>query len=261
MVSRHVISAVLLWALLTAVGEATIFLDWFPTVGSQEAEDFDRIFLILVGMGTPVFAFVIAVLAYSMLRFRGTDPSQMGATFVGKGAGPKVWVGLTSALALLVMIYPGMTGLATLNKERTGNGWGEYDAELVVHARGFQWFWQFEYPESGIKIQGADKELVLPVDTVIRFDVDSGNDEIEDVLHSFWIPAFRMKIDAVPGRTTFFTVKPTKIGSFGTDSAFRVQCAELCGLDHSGMVYPVRVVSQEDFRAWVDGQTAAAKGQ
>ncbi|MBK6320036.1 MAG: cytochrome c oxidase subunit II [Dehalococcoidia bacterium] len=254
--TRHVVSAVLLWALLTAVGEATIFLDWFPTVGSHEAEDFDRIFLILVAMGTPVFAFVIAVLAYAMLNFRSNDREETGATFLGVGTGPRVWVGLTAALAVFVMIFPGMTGLAALNKERSGNGWGEYDAELVVHAIGYQWFWEFEYPESGISVKGAGNELVLPVDTVIRFDVDAA-----DVLHSYWIPAFRMKIDAVPGRTTFFTVKPTTEGNFNDDTAFRVQCAELCGLDHSGMQFPVRVVSQQEFKDWVDSKTVAAKGQ
>jgi cytochrome c oxidase subunit 2 len=256
LVSRHVISAVLLWVVLTAVGEATVFLDWFPTVGSHEAEDFDEIFLILVAMGTPVFAFVIAVIAYAVLNFRSKGPEETGATFLGVGTGPRVWVGITSALALLVMIYPGMTGLAALSKERTGNGWGEYDAELVVHATGYQWFWQFEYPESGVKVQGAGNELVLPVDTVIRFDVDAA-----DVIHSFWIPAFRLKIDALPGRTTFMTVKPTELGSYNEDAAYRIQCAELCGLDHSGMLFPVKVVSQDEFKEWVNSQTAAAKGQ
>ncbi len=86
--SRHVISAVLLWVVLTAVGEATVFLDWFPTVGSHEAEDFDEIFLILVAMGTPVFAFVIAVIAYAVLNFRSKGPEETGATFLGVGTGP-----------------------------------------------------------------------------------------------------------------------------------------------------------------------------
>jgi len=245
-----------LWAFLTAAGEASLFLDWFPSVGSHEAEDFDRIFLILLAMGFPVFAFVVAVLVYSLLQFKTDNRAETGATFLGTGAGPKAWVGVTSALALLVMIYPGMTGLAVLNKEPSGNGWGEYDAELVVHVTGYRWSWEFLYPESGIKLIGGAEPVVLPVDTTIRFDVDSG-----DVVHSLWIPAFRMKIDAIPGRTTFMTVKPTDEGVFDEDAAFRAQCAELCGLDHSGMVTPIQVVSQEAFLQWVDSHTKAAEAR
>lgn len=251
--ARHVISAVLLWAALTAVGEASLFLDWFPVVGAHEAEDFDRIFLILIAMGMPVFAFVVAVLMYSMLQFRVDGPTEGGATFMGKGTAPRVWVGITSALAITVMIFPGMTGLAKLSKEPEKGGWGEYEADLVIHATGLRWFWQFEYPESGITLRGTADEVVLPVDTKIRFDVDSG-----DVIHSLWIPAFRLKIDALPGRTTFFTVKTTEIGDYEQSAAFRAQCAELCGMDHAGMVSKIRVVSQEDFRTWVDSQ---AKGE
>ncbi|MGE0600701.1 MAG: cytochrome c oxidase subunit II [Dehalococcoidia bacterium] len=255
--SRHVISAVLLWAFLTGVGEATILLNWFPSVGSHEAEDFDQIFRILLAMGFPVFTFVIAVLVYSILEFRTRGPEDAPARFLAGSIGPGTWLVLTSLLAFTVMIFPGLTGLGALTKERTGNGWGDYDAQLVIHATGYQWSWKFEYPQSGIQIQGSQNELVLPVNTVIRFDVDSA-----DVVHSLWVPAFRMKIDAIPGRTTFMTVKPTELGHYDADAAFRVQCAELCGLDHSGMFSPIRVVTVEDFRDWVDSQTAAtAKGQ
>jgi len=256
-VARHVVSAALLWVFLTALGEASIFLDWFPSVGASEAEDFDRIFLVLLAMGFPVFAFVVAVLVYSMLEFKTKDPGETGATFVGRGLAPRVWIAITSALALLVMIYPGMTGLAELSKESGEGGWGEHDAELVVQVTGFRWAWKFDYPESGISLLGAQEELVLPAETVVRFDINS-----EDVVHSFWIPAFRMKIDAIPGRTTFFTVETKEPGSYDTSTVFRAQCAELCGLDHSGMVTRVRVVTQEEFRDWVDSQTtAAARGQ
>ncbi|MCS7295733.1 MAG: cytochrome c oxidase subunit II, partial [Dehalococcoidia bacterium] len=77
-----------------------------------------------------------------------------------------------------------------------------------------------------------------------------------DVVHSFWIPAFRMKIDAIPGRTTYMVVRPVVTGSFDDDQAFRVQCAELCGLDHAKMWLPVRVVEREEFEAWVQQMKA-----
>ena len=105
-----------------------------------------------------------------------------------------------------------------------------------------QWAWSFTYPDQG-GITGA--ELVLPVDTHVRFDVIS-----VDVLHSFWIPAFRTKIDAVPGLITELHANITKTGNSRDDVNFRVQCAELCGRDHSIMQPPGRVVEREECNAW-----------
>jgi len=78
------------------------------------------------------------------------------------------------------------------------------------------------------------------------------------VLHGFWIPSFLLKVDAVPGITTKLTLKPTEIGSYDTDPNLRVQCSQLCGLSHSRMMLPVRVVSREDYDKWVTEQTGAA---
>jgi cytochrome c oxidase subunit 2 len=254
-VSRHLVSAVALWVALTAIGETTVLLDWFPVPGSIEAQDFDHIFRILLIMGFPVFAFVVAVVLYSMLQFRTSDPAETGATFSGKGAIPRVWLVVTSGLAVLVMIFPGLTGLAKLQSDPRGYGWGSEEAEMTVNVSGFRWNWSFEYAGTGVQLFGPSGELVLPVNREVRFEVQS-----EDVVHSFWIPAFRMKIDAIPGRTTFITVKPTELGSFQEDSAYRIQCAELCGLDHSGMTVHVRVVTDDEFQDWLASQQKQARG-
>ena len=95
---------------------------------------------------------------------------------------------------------------------------------------------------------------MLPVDTRIKFEITS-----RDVLHSFWIPAFRMKIDAVPGRVTEFYVTPNRTGSLTDVSGLRAQCAELCGVGHSQMSLPVRVVDQGEFEALM--ATVEASGQ
>jgi cytochrome c oxidase subunit 2 len=146
------------------------------------------------------------------------------------------------------MIYPGLTGLAELQDAKRAYGWGERDADMVIKATGFKWQWVFEYPDGTQVSVAAGKELVLPVDTSIRFDVEAA-----DVIHSLWIPAFRMKIDAIPGRTTYMTVKPTKVGAYETDQAYRVQCTELCGLDHAKMLFPIRVVSEAEYESWLAG--------
>lgn len=245
---RHLITAGLLWVVLTAVGELLVVADLYPTVGSDEAQDFDDIFRFLLLLGVPVMTFVFATLIYAGLTFRirTAVPTEDGPVMRGHGWFPRAWLAVTSSLAIFVMVYPGLTGLAKLQSDKRAYGWGERDAEMVIKATGFKWQWLFEYPDGTQVSVAAGKELVLPNETSIRFDVNS-----LDVLHSLWIPAFRLKIDAVPGRTTFMTVKPRALGEYQTDDAYRVQCAELCGLDHAAMRFPIRVVEPAEFESWL----------
>jgi cytochrome c oxidase subunit 2 len=87
--------------------------------------------------------------------------------------------------------------------------------------------------------------MVLPVDRVVRFELTS-----DDVIHAFWVPAFLYKHDAIPGRTFEFDVTPTEMGTF------QGHCAEFCGLNHAYMNFQVRVVSDEEFDAWVRQEAA-----
>lgn len=255
--NKHIATTFFIWLVLTAAGYTLVIANLYPTVGSSEAEDFDRIFRILLIMGVPVFAFVIATVAYAMMGFRQKgNPETDGPPMHGRGMAPPIWLAITGGLAILTMIFPGLTGLSKLQSDKTGYGWGAEQAELEIKVTGFRWAWSLEYPQQAITLVGTKEELVLPVDTHIKFTVNS-----TDVLHSFWIPAFRMKIDAVPGRTTFVTVKPTELGDYASDSSYRLQCAELCGLDHSTMRFPVKVVSREDFNAWVRSKKSQAGGQ
>lgn len=244
--TKHLIPAAVLWAVLTAVGETLLLVDLFPTVGSFEADDFDKIFNFLLLLGIPVFAFVIAAIVYSMYAFRSADGTDMGATIRGNGWFPRIWVIVTGALAAFIMVYPGMTGLRELQSDRGAYGWGDTEAQLELEAVGAQFNWTFTYPDGTRVDITKGKELVLPVDTTVKFNINS-----VDVIHSLWIPAFRMKIDAIPGRTTFMTVEPKVTGSYAEDQSFRVQCAELCGLDHSVMMFPIRVVERAEFDSWL----------
>lgn len=245
---RHLITAGLLWVVLTAVGELLVVADLYPTVGSHEAQESDDIFRFLLILGVPVMTFVFATLIYAALQFRirTAVPTEDGPVMHGRGWVPRAWLAVTGSLAIFVMIYPGLTGLAELQSDKRAYGWGDRDAELVIKASAFKWQWLFEYPDGTQVSLATGRELVLPNETSIRFDVQS-----LDVVHSLWIPAFRLKIDAMPGRTTFMTVKPHKLGEYATDQAYRVQCAELCGLDHSTMMFPVRVVEPEEFEQWL----------
>lgn len=115
--------------------------------------------------------------------------------------------------------------------------------QVVVNVTGFRWSWRFDYPQLGISVIGERErppEFVLPVAQTTRLNVTS-----VDVDHSFWVPDFLFKRDAIPGLRNVFAWTPTKVGTF------RGECGEFCGLDHANMSFRVRVVSDVDFARWV----------
>ncbi|EAQ33986.1 cytochrome c oxidase, subunit II, partial [Nitrobacter sp. Nb-311A] len=127
-------------------------------------------------------------------------------------------------------------------------------ADLTVKAVGKQWYWSYAYPDNGKfeydslmshdkqpRMLAVDNELVVPVNKVVRVQVTGA-----DVIHSFGVPAFGIKVDAIPGRLNETWFKATKTGMFYG------QCSELCGRDHAFMPIAVRVVSDQDFAAWVE---------
>ncbi|HEV3500005.1 MAG TPA: cytochrome c oxidase subunit II [Bradyrhizobium sp.] len=127
-------------------------------------------------------------------------------------------------------------------------------ADLTVKATGKQWYWSYAYPDNGKfefdslmaqdkqpRLLGVDNEMVVPLNKVIRVQTTGA-----DVIHSFAVPAFGIKIDAIPGRLNETWFKATKLGMFYG------QCSELCGKDHAFMPIAVRVVNDQDFATWVE---------
>ena len=128
-------------------------------------------------------------------------------------------------------------------------------ADLTIKATGKQWYWSYAYPDNGKfefdsllaqdkkpRLLGVDNEMVVPVNKVIRIQTTGA-----DVIHSFAIPAFGIKIDSIPGRLNETWFKATKTGMFYG------QCSELCGKDHAFMPIAVRVVNDQEFATWVEG--------
>ncbi|MGQ0684965.1 cytochrome c oxidase subunit II [Bradyrhizobium sp.] len=127
-------------------------------------------------------------------------------------------------------------------------------ADLTVKATGKQWYWSYSYPDNGKfefdslmaqdkkpRLLAVDNEMVVPVNKVIRIQTTGA-----DVIHAFAVPAFGIKIDSIPGRLNETWFKATKTGMFYG------QCSELCGKDHAFMPIAVRVVSDQEFAAWVE---------
>ncbi len=231
---RHLIGPAVLWIVLTALGELLVALfDPMPSGASAESSIVRGAFHLLAVLAVPVFAFVLAVLLYSVIRFRAAGPEADGPPIHGSAPVAALWLALTTALAVYVIFNPGLSGLAELWKPRP--------AELLVTVQAQQWNWTVSYPQYRVTIKKA-KEVPLPAGKRVLFEITS-----TDVVHSFWIPAFQMKVDAVPGLPTTMAVTPVTVGSFDKDPSFRVQCAELCGTGHATMSAAVRVMDAQQF--------------
>lgn len=246
---RDVQVAVVVWVLLSlaAVAATAFLMDPFPTAAAEEADFIDEAFMVLTYMAAPVFGIVMMILIWGVPKWRSRgEPTEDGPAIMGTDWVPRFWFLVTAALAVVVMIYPGLTGIAELRSDDS--------ADIRIEVTGLSWQWLITYPDhQDLRLSsGAGDELVLPVDTRIQFDVTA-----LDVLHSFWIPAFRQKIDAVPGQTTVLYTTTTATGD-SSDVAFRIQCAELCGLDHSIMSMPVRIVTEAEFEEWLASQGVSA---
>lgn len=236
---RHLLIPGALFLALSAIGEivvATADLSALNPAMAREAAVSEGALRQLLAMAVPVGAFTLAVLLYGVWSFRSRgEPAEDGPPLHEHRAVTWSWLLVTTALALAVIVTPGMTGLAAMAQSG--------DADVVVGISAQRWSFAVSYPRLGV---AEAKELVLPVNRRARLELTA-----VDVVHGVWIPAFRIKKDAVPGLVTVLYVTPTKLGSTESDFNLRVQCSQLCGLAHSIMRMPVRVVTDAEFAAWV----------
>ncbi len=112
-----------------------------------------------------------------------------------------------------------------------------------IKVTGQKWFWTFTYPDVNV----SDSRLFVPVNTPIKLEITA---KIDDVNHSLYIPAMRVKEDAIPGKINYMWIQPDRIGTFS------VLCAEYCGRDHAKMITKMEVLSPEDFSAWIEQKLA-----
>lgn len=219
---------------------------------------------ILLPITIGIAGLVTLLMAYVMIRFRAKanpEPSKTAHNTVVE----IVW---TLVPALIVMVL-GVIGVREVYFQDAPPEeiWDEYagvpadEAEVTIKAIGSRWFWTYEYPDENIQFDSmmvedadlkegqprlltTDTRVVLPVDTVIRIQVTA---DPRDVIHSWAIPAFGIKVDAVPGRLNerWFRVKA------GFEGRYYGQCSELCGERHAFMPITVDIVSKDDYRAWL----------
>ncbi len=203
-----------------------------PVEASTQATIIDRLFNTHFLVISFLFSLIVVFLVYSLVVFRRRkeDAQQEGKFFKGSTRLEVLW----TILPLGTVIYFSYLGSLSLAETRRVD-----PQALEVKVIGRQWSWTFEYPEFGI----VSDTLQLPVNRQVLLKMTS-----EDVIHSFWVPEFRVKQDLLPGENLVkeLRITPTIIGSY------KVRCAELCGTLHAYMESPVVVVSDVDFQAWVD---------
>ncbi|MCP4421145.1 MAG: cytochrome c oxidase subunit II [Chloroflexi bacterium] len=199
-----------------------------PIAASTQADAIENLFQAHFMMISFLFAFIMVIMLYAVVVFRRTPDDDSDGPHIHGHTGLEIaW----TILPTIIVVGFGIFGIVLFQEVTAAQ-----DNEMVVSVIGQQWSWSFEYPEDKI----ISNRLVLPVDQPILFEMES-----KDVIHSFWVPEFRVKQDLVPGTMMPLRITPTEIGSY------RLVCAEICGNDHSGMSADVDVVSQADFEQFL----------
>src|SRR5215217_2481349 len=230
----------LIGAIASAIGVAIgLAIDWFPTDATSSADEIDTLWDVLIIVSVPIFVLVMTVAIYSVIRFRARPGDKSdGAPIHGNAKLEVIWVAVPTIIVAVLAAYAWIV---------LDNVEAKKDNELLVDVYGQQFTWRFDYPNpgGGAKPVKRAQQLWLPKDRPVYFRIHT-----DDVIHSFWVPQFRLKQDAVPGITTQIRVTPDKIGTY------QVVCTELCGVGHATMRQTVRVVKPAEF----DGFLARERG-
>ena len=246
---RTVQQMVIVGVIASAVGIAIgLSIHWFPPADSTQADKIDTLWDVLIIASVPVFVLVTVIVGFAVLEFRMRPGEENldGPPIHGNTRLEVIWTAIPAILIVGFVTYAYVVMRDIEQAPAAGN-------ERVVAVTGQQFTWTFAYNEGGKKFSTA--QLYLPAGKSVKFDVNS-----KDVIHDFWVPDFRMKIDAVPGITTHYRVTPKDPGAIGDHP---IVCAELCGLGHAFMRQTAHILAPAAFDKWVQKMTtrpAAAAG-
>ena len=231
---RGAVVALISIALVVAAVTTSIayFVDWLPENASEERDGIDLVLWVTIGICLFVFAVVASVSIYAGIRFRARpDDDSDGPPIHGHTGLEILWTAVPTVLVTIIAVLSAIV----LAENDSAKG-----KPMVVEVLAQQYAWQFTYPErGGVK----STNLYLPVDRSTKLVLSS-----RDVIHSFWVPEFGQKQDAVPGIVTTIIITPTKVGDY------RLICTELCGLGHALMRSRAIVLTQGGFDRWVRQQ-------
>ena len=206
-----------------------------PVEASAQSLEVDGMWNLMLGAMSFLFALIAVPMAYSLIVFKRKAGDTTDAEHIEGNTTLEITWTIIPLFAVVVFAYLGAGNLARTVRSSP-------DA-MVVKVTAAQWSWKFEYPDFGV----TSTELYLPKGKPILLEMQS-----TDVIHSFWVPEFRVKQDLVPGRITELRITPI------LDGNYKVRCAELCGTGHYRMEQPVVVVDKAAFSTWITDQQAKA---
>jgi cytochrome c oxidase subunit II len=233
------IQVIALTVVITAIGTVVVLnVPWLPEEASSDAGKIDTLYDWLSIASVFIFALVSSILIVSVTRFRRRFGDEAdGEPIHGHTGLEIVWTAIPTIIVTAAAIYSGVV-LAQVEEEKPGT--------KTINVTAQQFAWTFNYV--GEKVRRAG-ELHLVKDTPYLFRLRA-----KDVIHSFWVPEFRLKKDAVPGMTTTVRVTPSREG------VYSLVCAELCGLGHPTMRARVRVEDQAAFDRWIKQRAGTQSG-
>ena len=213
----------------------------FPAQASSISTEMDLLYLFITLVCAFFTIVVVALVVFFSIKYQRRNPEDVGDDIHGSLILELVWTAIPFVLSM-IMFFWGASLFYRLSRPPA-------DA-MEMTVVGKQWMWKIQHPEGVREIN----ELHVPLGRNVRLTIAS-----EDVIHDFSLPAFRVKMDAVPGKFTTLWFKATQIG------AYHIFCMQYCGTKHSGMVGTVYVMSPQDYEAWLAGGrttgTPVANGQ
>jgi cytochrome c oxidase subunit 2 len=224
-------------AVATAIGiPVALIIPWFPTEASSQAGNIHTLYDVLLIASVPIFVLVETVVLYCVWRFRMRPGEELkdGPPIHGNTRLEVIWTALPALLIVSLCTFA-YTKLHA-NEAHKANA-------MTVTVNERQFAFEFVYQRDGKSITTSD--LYLPRGQQVVFKLHS-----YDVIHSFFVPDFSVKLDAVPGITTTLRVTPTRVGHYPAE------CTELCGAGHGLMRAPVYVVTPSEFASWLSRQPA-----
>jgi cytochrome c oxidase subunit II len=235
---RSVTIAAVLAVIALAIGVVLSYtIHWFPVQASSQAKNTDRLYHVLVDASIPIFVLVVTVILYSVWQFHMKPGEELkdGPPIHGNTRLEVFWTAIPTVLLLGLVSY----SFVVLHQNEK-----KPSREIDIGVTGQQFAWTYQYPPSitgGAALNST--QLYVPKGESVDFALRS-----KDVIHAFWIPAFRIQEDVVPGITTHWRATPIRLGSYP------VVCNLLCGVGHSLMRSTIHVVSETRFHEWIKSQ-------
>jgi len=201
----------------------------FPERASTMASRVDALYFFLVGIAVFFSLLIAGLIVYYAVRYRRRAPNEIGEAMHGMIALEIGWTVIPLLITMVIFVWGASVFFAMARPP---------DESLNIYGVGKQWMWKFQHLDGQREIN----ELHVPLGRPVKMILTS-----EDVIHDFFVPAFRVKADVLPGRYTSVWFQPT------TPGRYHLFCAEYCGTKHSGMIGEVVVMEPSEYQTWLSG--------